>query len=89
MLCQNYGWTLKTFSQLLVLTFVFDHEPFVEGQIDTVHAKLPRLRALGYARARIVPDQVSRYQCATRVVYRHHLQVIISLKQFPSQFISG
>ena len=54
-------------------TFVFDHELLVEGQVHSVHAKLPSLGPFWSARTRIVPNQVCGYQGAAWLVHKHHL----------------
>ena len=61
----------------MILTFVFDHERFVEWQIHSVHAKLPGLCAFRSAGARVVPDQVCSYQSAAWLVHKHHLHAIV------------
>ncbi len=61
----------------MTVTFVFDHEVFVEWQVHSVHAKLPSLCALWSAEARVVPDQVCSDQRAAWLVHKHHLHAMV------------
>ena len=61
----------------VTVTFVFDHKPFVEWQVHSVHTKLPGLCAFWSARARIVPDQVCSYQCAAWLMHKNYLHAVV------------
>ena len=61
----------------VTFTFVFDHKLFVKWQVHSVHAKLPGLCAFWSTGARVVPDQVCGYQCATWLMHKHHLHAMV------------